>query len=82
MRDAILTKIILYNTHLESACLLRCSLRYHSSLLFLGTKRLTAKASSCQPWTKLYVGGLLLQSTDSSGAWKHAFVHRNLINLR
>ena len=50
------------NTYLESALRWRCSLRYHSNLLFLGTKSETARASSCQPWTNTNVGGLVLQS--------------------
>lgn len=37
---------------LASAFRRRCSLKYQRILLFFGAKRDTARASSCQPWTK------------------------------
>lgn len=39
----------------------KCSLRNQRSLVFFGTKRETASANNCHPWTNTYVGGLALQ---------------------
>lgn len=54
-------------TYLVSMLRWRCSLRYHSSLLFLGTKSETASAISCHAWTKAYCGGLDLHESVKVG---------------
>lgn len=51
-----------------SAFLLRCSLRYHRSLLFFGINKDTARAKSCHPWTNTNGGGFVLQS-KMDDAW-------------
>ena len=51
-----------YCTHFGSAFLCRCSFRYQSSLLFLGTNSDTARARNCHPCKKVKLGGLILGS--------------------
>lgn len=50
------------HTYFVSAFLSRWSLRYHKSLLFLGTNNETARARNCQPWINVKEGGLIFGS--------------------
>lgn len=59
----------LCSSYFVSVFLWRWSLRYHNSRLFLGRKSDTARARSCQPWTRTYWAGLVLQSRRFAEEW-------------
>lgn len=51
----------------ESALRDKCNFKYHNKRLDFGTNKETAKAKSCQPWTKEQAGGFDLQSIMGGG---------------